>query len=50
MPETNEQIGSLGAESADEAKTLVPSLQDKITDEELQTLLNDINKLSGYGM
>ena len=42
-------IGSLCCDEAEEAKTLIPSLQDKITDEELQVLLDDINKLMGYG-
>ncbi|EPE36416.1 HRDC-like protein [Glarea lozoyensis ATCC 20868] len=43
------QLGSLCCDEAEEAKTLIPSLQDKITDEELQVLLDDINKLMGYG-
>ncbi|KAK3191559.1 hypothetical protein K4F52_002374 [Lecanicillium sp. MT-2017a] len=39
------QLGSLCCESADEAKTLIPSLQDKIKDEDLQDLLDEISKL-----
>ncbi|KAF3355552.1 Cytochrome c oxidase subunit VIa [Verticillium dahliae VDG1] len=39
------QIGSLCCETAEEAKTLIPSLQDKITDEDLQELLDEISKL-----
>lgn len=38
-------IGSLCCENADEAKTLIPSLQDKIKDEDLQELLDEISKL-----
>ncbi|KFH43626.1 DNA-directed RNA polymerase II subunit-like protein [Hapsidospora chrysogenum ATCC 11550] len=39
------QLGSLCCEDADEAKTLIPSLQDKIKDDDLQDLLNEISKL-----
>jgi len=42
------QLGSLCCELAEEAKTLVPSLADKITDEDLQELLNEISKHRGY--
>ena len=41
--------GSLCCDTAEEAKTLVPSLQDKISDDELQELLDEITKLMGYG-
>ncbi|TQS35616.1 hypothetical protein Golomagni_03961 [Golovinomyces magnicellulatus] len=41
-------IGSLCCDTAEEAKTLIPSLQDKIGDEELQELLDEITKLMGY--
>ena len=37
--------GSLCCENADEAKTLIPSLADKIKDEDLQDLLDEISKL-----
>lgn len=37
--------GSLCCETAEEAKTLIPSLTDKITDEDLQELLDEISKL-----
>ena len=40
-------IGSLCCETPEEAKTLVPSLTDKITDEDLQELLDEIVKLMG---
>ncbi|KAL7921719.1 RNA polymerase Rpb4 family protein [Trichoderma austrokoningii] len=39
------QLGSLCCEKADEAKTLIPSLADKIKDEDLQDLLDEISKL-----
>ncbi|KAJ6783909.1 hypothetical protein PWT90_03776 [Aphanocladium album] len=39
------QLGSLCCENADEAKTLIPSLADKIKDEDLQELLEEISKL-----
>jgi len=42
-------IGSLCCDSAEEAKTLIPSLTDKITDDDLQELLDEITKLMGYG-
>lgn len=40
-------IGSLCCEYAEEAKTLIPSLQDKISDDELQHLLDEISNLQG---
>ncbi|KAK4224602.1 DNA-directed RNA polymerase [Podospora fimiseda] len=39
------QIGSLCCDSADECKTLIPSLADKISDDDLQELLDDMAKL-----
>ena len=41
--------GSLCCDTAEEAKTLIPSLTDKITDDDLQELLDEITKLMGYG-
>jgi len=41
-------VGSLCCDSAEEAKTLIPSLTDKITDDDLQELLDEITKLMGY--
>ncbi|KAI4253311.1 MAG: hypothetical protein L6R42_007632 [Xanthoria sp. 1 TBL-2021] len=38
------QLGSLCCESAEEAKTLIPSLANKISDDDLQELLNDITQ------
>ncbi|KAL8643162.1 MAG: hypothetical protein Q9228_000224 [Teloschistes exilis] len=39
------QLGSLCCESAEEAKTLIPSLTNKISDQDLQELLDEITKL-----
>ena len=41
-------LGSLCLDSADEAKTLIPSLQTKISDSELQELLDEITKLRNF--
>lgn len=38
-------LGSLCCETAEEAKTLIPSLTDKISDDDLQELLNEMYKL-----
>lgn len=42
------QLGSLCCETAEEAKTLIPSLNNKITDVDLQELLDDITKLRNF--
>ncbi|APA13338.1 hypothetical protein SS1G_08079 [Sclerotinia sclerotiorum 1980 UF-70] len=42
------QLGSLCCDTADEAKTLIPSLQDKISDDDLTELLDEITKLMGF--
>lgn len=39
------QLGSLACDDVDEAKTLVPSLVNKKTDEELQNILNQLSRL-----
>lgn len=39
------QIGSLCCDSVDECKTLIPSLADKIHDDDLKELLDEIAKL-----
>ena len=39
------QLGSLNCETADEAKTLIPSLANKIDDNILQELLDEMQKL-----
>ena len=38
-------LGSLCCDSADECKTMIPSLADKISDEDLQELLDEMAKL-----
>ncbi|KAK3299106.1 HRDC-like protein [Chaetomium fimeti] len=38
-------IGSLCCDNADECKTMIPSLADKISDEDLQELLDEMAKL-----
>ncbi|KAL8873023.1 MAG: hypothetical protein Q9174_001442 [Haloplaca sp. 1 TL-2023] len=42
------QLGSLCCETAEEAKTLIPSLTNKISDQDLQELLDDITKLRNF--
>jgi DNA-directed RNA polymerase II subunit RPB4 len=37
--------GSLCCDSAEEARTLIPSLEGKIADEDLQVVLDNISKL-----
>jgi len=49
VADTECAIGSLCCDSAEEAKTLIPSLHDKISDDDLQELLDEITKLMGYG-
>lgn len=39
------QLGSLSCEDADEAKTLIPSLGDKISDEDLERILKELSNL-----
>ena len=45
---TNMSLGSLCCETAEEAKTLIPSLTNKISDQDLQELLDDITKLRNF--
>ena len=40
--------GSLCCDTAEEARTLIPSLEGKITDEDLQVVLDNIAKLRFY--
>lgn len=40
--------GSLCCETAEEAKTLIPSLTNKKNDADLQELLDEISKLRNY--
>ncbi|AMD22493.1 HHL277Wp [Eremothecium sinecaudum] len=39
------QLGSLACEDADEAKTLIPSLNNKISDEDLERILKELSNL-----
>ncbi|ODQ57566.1 hypothetical protein WICANDRAFT_35144 [Wickerhamomyces anomalus NRRL Y-366-8] len=39
------QLGSLACDDTDEAKTLIPSLGNKKTDDELQNILNQLSRL-----
>jgi len=39
------QLGSLNCETADEAKTLIPSLANRLEDDKLQELLEEMQKL-----
>jgi DNA-directed RNA polymerase II subunit RPB4 len=39
------QLGSLSCDDVDEAKTLIPSLSNKKSDEELQNILNQLSRL-----
>lgn len=43
------KIGDLCPENAEEAKTLIPSLTNKISDADLDALLKEINNLRGFG-
>ncbi|KAL9137611.1 MAG: hypothetical protein Q9175_001162 [Cornicularia normoerica] len=47
-PFEKSQLASLCCESAEEAKTLIPSLINKITDVDLQEILDDITKLRTF--
>ncbi|KAI9824210.1 MAG: RNA polymerase B [Thelocarpon impressellum] len=47
-PFERSQLGSLCCESAEEAKTLIPSLANKESDADLQELLDEITKLRHY--
>ncbi|KKA25536.1 tRNA (guanine(37)-N1)-methyltransferase [Rasamsonia emersonii CBS 393.64] len=43
------QLGSLCCDNAEEAKSLIPSLQNKISDADLQELLDELTKLRNFG-
>jgi RNA polymerase Rpb4 len=45
---TNCCIGSLCCDNAEEAKSLIPSLQNKISDLDLQELLDELTKLRNF--
>ncbi|KAL1990163.1 hypothetical protein VTN49DRAFT_6002 [Thermomyces lanuginosus] len=42
------QLGSLCCDNAEEAKSLIPSLQNKISDNDLQELLDELTKLRNF--
>ncbi|KAJ5220031.1 hypothetical protein N7468_009235 [Penicillium chermesinum] len=42
------QLGSLCCDNSEEAKSLIPSLQNKISDEALQELLDELTKLRNF--
>ena len=42
------RLATLCCETADEAKTLIPSIADKVSDDDLQNALDDIGKLRQY--
>lgn len=41
-------LGSLCCDNAEEAKSLIPSLQNKISDGDLQELLDELTKLRNF--
>lgn len=41
-------VGSLCCDNAEEAKSLIPSLQNKISDGDLQELLDELTKLRNF--
>ncbi len=45
---SSRQTGTLCCETADEAKTLIPSIAAKISDTDLQELLDEIAKLRQF--
>ncbi|KAI9846300.1 MAG: RNA polymerase B [Thelocarpon superellum] len=47
-PFERSQLGSLCCESAEEAKTLIPSLTNKESDADLQDILDEITKLRNF--
>lgn len=47
-PRLIDAIGSLCCDNAEEAKSLIPSLQHKIGDGDLQELLDELTKLRNF--
>ena len=41
-------VATLCCDTPDEARTLIPSLETKLSDDELQDILNDISKLRDF--
>lgn len=46
--DTDLGLGSLCCDNAEEAKSLIPSLQNKISDGDLQELLDELTKLRNF--
>ena len=46
--EANTTVATLCCDSPEEARTLVPSLEGKISDDELQAVLDEISKLRDF--
>lgn len=44
----DDYLGSLCCDNAEEAKSLIPSLQNKISDADLQELLDELTKLRNF--
>ena len=42
------QTGTLCCDTAEEARTLIPSLEGKISDDDLQAVLDNISKLRDF--
>lgn len=47
-PFERSQLGSLCCDNAEEAKSLIPSLQDRISDDDLQEILDELTKLRNF--
>ena len=45
---TIKQTGTLCCDTAEEARTLIPSLEGKISDDDLQAVLDNISKLRDF--
>jgi DNA-directed RNA polymerase II subunit RPB4 len=45
---TQELTGTLCCDTAEEARTLIPSLEGKISDDDLQAVLDNISKLRDF--
>ena len=41
-------LGTLTPETADEAKTLIPSVGEKLQDDEIQPILDELNKMREF--
>jgi len=41
-------LGNLSPESAEECKTLIPTIRKKMSEEELESILNDLKNYSAF--